>query len=219
MTDSKSPANSSRKIDPNKCVLIVLLIGVLVMIGAAYAAVPLYSLFCRTTGFDGTTQRADSAPQKIAVSAKDRYVTVTFDGNVDSAVPWEFGPDVKTVRVKVGEPITIKYHALNHGAQTTTATATYNVQPDRAGAYFDKIQCFCFTKQTLKPGEKAEFPVQFFIDPAIKDDPQNDDIANITLSYTFFLDKNPQKPLATEASARSDSPADPPFTRTKASAP
>ena len=169
---------------------------VLVMISVSYASVPLYRLFCQATGFGGTTQRvlSENAQKEGASAAKnERTVNVSFDANVDQSLPWEFAPDVKSVRVKIGEVTTIKYHAINHGTKAIVGTARYNVQPDRAGAYFEKIQCFCFTEQALKPGEEVSLPVQFYVDESLVNDPQNDDIHDITLSYTFFLSKDQSK--------------------------
>lgn len=175
-----------KKPDKNARLILSLAAFVFVMIGVAYASVPLYRIFCAATGLGGTTQRAAVAPAQT----RNRLITVSFDGNVDSALPWDFGPDVKNVRVKPGEVTTIKYHARNNGEKTLVGTATFNVQPGKAGLYFDKIQCFCFTKQVLKPGQSLELPVQFFIDPAITDDREDDDVTDITLSYTFYLAKD-----------------------------
>jgi cytochrome c oxidase assembly protein subunit 11 len=173
----------------NTRLLLILVACAVAMVGVAYASVPLYRLFCAATGYNGTTQRVTAAP----VATRERYVTVTFDGNVDSALPWDFGPDVKSIRVKLGEVANITYHAHNRGPKAVVGTATFNVQPDKIGGYFDKIQCFCFTKQVLKPGESATLPVQFYVDPSLADDRQADDVQNITLSYTFFLAKDQSK--------------------------
>lgn len=166
--------------------LILSLVGlVALMIGLAYASVPLYKIFCRATGFGGTTQQAQTAPARVL----DRKMTVDFDANVDPALPWDFAPVQRSVTVRVGEPVTIAYRAHNRSSENVTGSATFNVQPDKAGSYFDKIQCFCFTQQTLKAGETVEMPVRFFIDPSIADDANANDVAHITLSYTFFLAK------------------------------
>ncbi len=178
-----------KRLPKNTRVLLTLAAFVGLMIGLAYASVPLYYMFCRATGFGGTTQRVIAAPAQV----KDRTIEVSFDGNVDPSLPWEFAPDVRSVRVRLGEETTVKYHVRNLGSKAVVGTATYNVQPDKAGAYFDKIQCFCFTKQVLKPGEAAELTVQFYIDPSMADDHRNDDVKNITLSYTFFLSKDQTK--------------------------
>ena len=184
-----------RKLDKNKRIIITLAVFVCVMIGVAYASVPLYTLFCKATGLGGTTQRAETAPTQT----KDRYITVSFDGNVDSALPWEFGPDQRNIKVKLGEVANIKYHARNNSDKILTGTATFNIQPSKAGEYFDKIQCFCFTKQTLKSGQLIELPVKFFVDPALADDRENDDVTDITLSYTFFLAKDQSKAQSVSA--------------------
>lgn len=178
-----------KKLDKNTRIGLMLVGFVCLMIGVAYASVPLYEMFCKVTGFGGTTQQAAVAPKEI----KDRTVKILFDGNVDSGLPWDFGPDVRSVEVKIGEQKTISYHARNRSEQTLVGTATYNVTPEKAGAYFYKIQCFCFERQVLKPGETAELPVQFYIDPAIVDDKNGRDVKEITLSYTFFLAKDQKR--------------------------
>ena len=166
---------------------------VLAMIGLAYASVPLYRMFCRATGFGGTPQRvADGST--VAGSALDRWVTVSFDGNVAGGLPWDFAPDVKSRRVKLGDVVEVSYRAHNRGAKALVGNAVFNVQPDKAGSYFDKVQCFCFTSQTLQPGESAELPVRFYVDPAMAADRDADDVGNITLSYTFFLAKDQGTP-------------------------
>lgn len=203
-----------KQLSKNGRLMAILVACVIGMIGLAYASVPLYRAFCNATGFGGTTQRvafdknssSPSAAREVAKpETRDRWVTVSFDGNVDPNLPWDFAPDVQSVRVKLGEVTNISYHAHNRGAQTVVGTATFNVQPDKIGTYFDKIQCFCFTKQVLKPGESVELPVQFYIDPALADDHHADDVQNITLSYTFFLDKDQSKANPPPA----DKPAEP----------
>lgn len=152
------------------------------MLGAAYAAVPIYKLVCQVTGFGGTTQRADAAP----ATASERTITIRFDANVANGLGWSFKPDVTSVSVKLGENTLAFFKATNPDAHPVTGTATFNVTPEIAGAYFNKIQCFCFTEQTLKAGETVEMPVSFFVDPAILDEPGGRDIEEITLSYTFY---------------------------------
>jgi len=164
----------------------------------AYASVPLYRLFCQVTGFGGTTRRVAAAPAQGATPAIDRVITVQFDATVGD-VPWEFEPVQRSVAARVGETELIAYRAHNAARQAVTGTATFNVTPSKAGQYFDKIQCFCFTEQTLQPGESAELPVSFFIDPAILQDRNLDDVDTITLSYTFFRTKN--QPAARVATA------------------
>ncbi len=173
---------------PNKNTIVLFALAAIVgvMIGIVSQAEPIYKMFCGATGYGGTTQNAVSAPAQT----KDRMITVTFDGNVDPALPWDFTPDVKSVQVKLGEEKTINFHARNNGESTMVGTAVHNVQPDKAGLYFDKIQCFCFTKQVLRPGQTIELPVQFFIDPSMADDRNEDDVTNVTLSYTFYLAKD-----------------------------
>ncbi|EWY38415.1 cytochrome C oxidase assembly protein [Skermanella stibiiresistens SB22] len=152
------------------------------MIGLSFAAVPLYSLFCQVTGFGGTTQRAEGPAGPIL----DRTVKVRFNADVNAAMPWGFKPDVHEMTVRLGEPALTSYHAVNHSDTPVTGTATYNVTPDKAGIYFNKIQCFCFTEQRLEPGQAVDMPVYFFVDPAMADDPKLNDVDTITLSYTFF---------------------------------
>jgi cytochrome c oxidase assembly protein subunit 11 len=157
------------------------------MLGMSYAAVPLYKAFCRTTGFGGTTQRAEKAPDKIT----DQFIMVRFDANTSSGLPWEFHPRQTSMKVKIGEQNMAYFDARNIGANTTTGTAMFNVSPPSAGAFFDKIQCFCFTKQTLKAGQSEELPVSFFVDPALLDDADARNIKEITLSYTFYPSSDP----------------------------
>jgi cytochrome c oxidase assembly protein subunit 11 len=152
------------------------------MIGLAYASVPLYSMFCNATGFGGTTQRADVAPN----SATEKFITIRFDANIAGSLGWKFNPVQSVMKVKIGEQNIAHYSAINISDKVLTGSAIFNVTPSEAGAYFNKIQCFCFTQQTLKPGESADLPVDFFVDPAILDDPDSKSISEITLSYTFF---------------------------------
>ena len=175
------------------------LLAIVVGMGCmAYASVPLYRLFCQVTGFGGTTQRAAAAPAQVAAQATDRIITVRFDATVGD-VHWEYEPVQLSVAARVGETELIAYRAHNAARQAVTGTATFNVTPSKAGQYFDKIQCFCFTEQTLQPGESAELPVSFFIDPALLQDRNLDDVDTITLSYTFFRAKN--QPAARVATA------------------
>jgi cytochrome c oxidase assembly protein subunit 11 len=155
---------------------------VLAMVGLAYASVPLYRLFCQVTGFDGTTQRAAAAPGPVA----GKEVAVRFDANTAPALPWRFAPEKPREIVTIGEREMAFFTAKNLTARTITGSATFNVSPTQAGKYFSKIQCFCFTQQTLKPGEEARMPVVFFVDPKILDDPDAREISEITLSYTFY---------------------------------
>ncbi len=158
----------------------------LIMVGGmglltAYSA-ELYSLFCRVTGYGGTTQIADAPAARVI----DRFITVRFNADVNSALPWRFEPAQGPVRVRIGEPTLAFYKARSLANEPITGTATFNVTPAKAGAYFAKTECFCFTEQTLKAGAGATLPVSFFIDPALVVDRGLDDVTTITLSYTFF---------------------------------
>lgn len=153
-----------------------------VMLGMAYAAVPLYQLFCQVTGFAGTTQRATAAPEQTL----DRKITIRFDSNVSGGLVWKFAPTERTMDVKIGENKLAFYRASNPSDKPVKGTATFNVTPEAAGRYFNKLECFCFTEQTLKPGESVEMPVSFFVDPEIVNDSDARHISQITLSYTFY---------------------------------
>jgi cytochrome c oxidase assembly protein subunit 11 len=167
---------------------------VVLMVGAAYAAVPFYNWFCRATGFNGTTQVATSAPSAAPL---DRKIAVRFDSNVASGLPWKFEPEKTEIEVKIGEVVTAVYTVTNQSARTTTGQAAYNVAPLTVGAYFQKINCFCFTEQTMAPGESREMPVVFYVDPAIVNDSDNEGLNTITLSYTFYpVRDRAAKPLA-----------------------
>jgi len=163
------------------------------MIGASYAAVPLYNWFCRTTGYGGTTQVSRViTPAKVT----DRTITVRFDSNVGPGLPWKFEPEVNSIDLKIGEVVTVKYHVANLSARETWATAAYNVAPLTVGAYFQKINCFCFTEQHLKPGEQQDLTVVFYVDPSIMKDSDQNDLNTITLSYTFYPQRPPQRGVA-----------------------
>ncbi len=161
------------------------------MVGLAFAAVPLYQLFCQVTGFGGTPKIEAAAPSPSpsqgAVPAAE--ITVRFDANVNPALPWRFAPEQRKILVRAGEPAEINYLAKNLSGVTTTGTATFNVTPYKAGEYFSKIECFCFTEQRLGAGEEAVMGVQFYVDPEIFTDPNTRDVKVITLSYTFFRAK------------------------------
>jgi cytochrome c oxidase assembly protein subunit 11 len=162
------------------------------MVGMAYAAVPLYDLFCKTTGFGGTPRVATRG----AATTTSRVITVRFDANVAPGLTMQFRPDVASIDAKVGETQTVFYTIRNTGAKPLTGLASFNVQPDLAGSYFNKIQCFCFNEMTLKPGETVDVPVVFFVDPAIEKDADLNTASLITLSYTFFPAKGAAKPFA-----------------------
>lgn len=159
--------------------LIAIVLGMLML---SYAAVPLYRTFCQITGFGGTTQRVEAYTGK----ASNQTITVRFNADTDPLLPWKFEPLEREVSMKIGENRLVAFRAVNESNAPTRGTASYNVTPHLAGKYFDKIECFCFEEQRLAPGQSANFPVSFFIDPAILDDKDLQGITNITLSYTFF---------------------------------
>jgi cytochrome c oxidase assembly protein subunit 11 len=156
------------------------------MVGVSYAAVPLYDMFCRATGFGGTPMVGTSAP----ASASDRTVAVRFDSNVSPSLNWRFVPETHEIKARLGEPQTVMFKVTNAGAAPSTGIATFNVTPEVVGGYFVKIACFCFTEQTLKAGETLESAVVFYVDPDMAKDANTKDIPAITLSYTYFPSKN-----------------------------
>jgi cytochrome c oxidase assembly protein subunit 11 len=161
------------------------------MVGMAYAAVPLYQLFCQVTGYGGTTQRVEQVSDVVL----DRTINVTFDANASPGLNWDFKAVDKKVTPKIGETVQITYTATNNSPHPVTGEAIFNVTPGEAGAYFNKVQCFCFTKTTLQPGETLEMPVVFFVDPAIVEAEETKGIGTITLSYTFYP-RDDQEPVA-----------------------
>jgi cytochrome c oxidase assembly protein subunit 11 len=177
-------------VSPNARTAFIMVGVVAFMGGLAAASPPLYRTFCSLTGFGGTPLRAERAPGAVAGE-----VGVRFDANVHPGLPWRFEPEQVRVQVKPGAQTKIFYRAQNLSARAWTGQAAYNVSPDQVGKYFKKIQCFCFTEQTLKAGQAVDMPVVFFVDPKIKQDPDTKDIDEITLSYTFY-------PVETEAAAR-----------------
>ncbi|WP_367715494.1 cytochrome c oxidase assembly protein [Nitratireductor sp. GISD-1A_MAKvit] len=184
-TDQKQTASRRNR---NAAILCTAVVGG--MIGMAYAAVPLYQLFCQVTGYGGTTQRVEQYSDTIL----DRTITVRFDANTNG-VPWEFQPKQREVTLRLGETKQISYVSRNLSNEPTSGTATFNVSPPQAGAYFNKVECFCFTEQELQPGQSYDMPVVFFVDPEIINVPELKNINAITLSYTFFpLEK--KAPLA-----------------------
>jgi cytochrome c oxidase assembly protein subunit 11 len=167
---------------------------VVLMVGASYAAVPFYNWFCRATGFNGTTQVATAAPSSAPLARK---IAVRFDSNVAPGLPWKFEPEQTEIAIKIGEVVTVFYTVTNQSARTTTGQAAYNVAPLTVGKYFEKINCFCFTEQTMAPGERRQMPVVFYVDPSVVADSDNDGLNTITLSYTFYPVRDPApKPLA-----------------------
>jgi cytochrome c oxidase assembly protein subunit 11 len=164
---------------------------VALMVGVSYAAVPLYSWFCRTTGFGGTTQVAKSAP----IQTSRRIVTVRFDSNVADGLPWSFAPEKNTIDVRLGQVVTVYYTVANQADRATVGQAGYNVSPPTVGIYFEKINCFCFTTQKMQPGETRDMAVVFYVDPKLADDSEQDRVKTITLSYTFYPAREPEAPV------------------------
>jgi len=173
------------------------LLGIVAAMSVLVAfSVPLYRLFCAATGYNGTTQRATEAASEIV---KGRTITVRFDANVAPGLDWQFRPEQRSVQVHPGETKVVNYKAFNMSKQPVTGTATFNVTPSKAGLYFYKLQCFCFTAQHLAPGQSADLAVQFFVDPDIVKDHDDDDVDTITLSYTMFRAKDEEKTAQSSA--------------------
>lgn len=168
------------------------------MVGMAYAAVPLYELFCQVTGYGGTTQEVAAADNDVI----DRDIKVRFSANTHRDMPWVFEPSQGDQFLKVGEQGLAYYEAYNPTQKTIVGRATYNVTPHKAGSYFAKIDCFCFTEQVLKPGERIDMPVIYYIDPSIDEDPNLDEVTEVTLSYTFFALEGEEAEEAIVASGR-----------------
>jgi len=152
------------------------------MAALAWAAVPLYNLFCRATGYGGTTQVAEQGADRVL----DRMVTIRFDGSTVRGMPWQFHPVQTHVKIRIGETALAFYEVYNPTDRVIAGTASYNVAPYSVGSYFAKIDCFCFTEQVLQPGERAQLPVTFYVDPDMVDDPETAGVNTITLSYTFY---------------------------------
>lgn len=181
----------------NKRVGLICGSAVAAMIGLAYASVPLYDIFCKVTGFGGTTQRAEAAPG----AQSERTITVRFNADISDSLNWRFKPVSREITVKLGEEKLAFFEAINLGSEPSTGTAVYNVTPQKVGGYFSKVQCFCFEEQTLQPGQTMDFPVSFFIDPEIVDERNLDDVKTITLSYTFFPAKDAEASSTTASLA------------------
>ena len=175
----------------NRVVAASLVVMVVGMVGLAFASVPLYRLFCQVTGYGGTTQRVTAASDHSI----DREVVVRLDGNV-AGLPWDFRPEMQQIKVKLGETALVNFIAENTSTAPVIGTAIFNVQPELAGVYFNKIECFCFVEQKLEPGERAELPVQFFVSPDMAEDRELEAIRTITLSYTFFPVSAERQPVA-----------------------
>lgn len=192
-TPEPSTPASSRRADPRalRRTLAACVATVGLMVGASYAAVPLYSLFCKVTGFGGTPRVAQANTTQEAV----RKVSVRFDANVSPALGWTFEPEAPAIEARLGETVTAFFRLRNVGTRETTGIASFNVVPELSAGYFNKIQCFCFTDVTLKPGESMDAPVVFYVDPKIDEDKDIRGVPEITLSYSFFPTKGP-KPVA-----------------------
>ena len=185
MTDVKSPrsGNPNRKASVTALACAGLAVG---MIGLAFASAPLYDMFCKATGYDGTP-RTGLAPTAAAI---DDSMVVHFDTNVSSTLPWRFQAESPKVEARLGETKTVFFRVKNTGSTPSTGIATFNVQPGLMGSFFVKVQCFCFDEHTLQPGETAEFPLVFYVDPALRKDPDIGTLAEMTLSYTYYPSKN-----------------------------
>lgn len=181
--------------DKNTKTLSLIFLVVFAMVGLAFASVPLYRLFCQVTGFGGTTQRADALPGQVL----DREVTVHFDANTSRTINWSFRPEKNKETVRLGQQGLIAFVAENKARIPTAGTALFNVTPPKAGQYFHKIQCFCFSEQILQPGEAMQMPVMYYLDPEMADDPEMDDVTTVTLSYTFYPSESPEYEKAFEA--------------------
>ncbi|MCV3766395.1 cytochrome c oxidase assembly protein [Rhizobium sp. TRM95796] len=186
----------------NRTVVIACGAFVTAMVGMAYAAVPLYDMFCRVTGYNGTTQRVEQASDRIL----DQSIRVEFDANSAQTLGWNFVPVDKAVTPKIGETVQINYRVTNTNSETETGKAVFNVTPMVAGAYFNKLECFCFTDITLKPGETRDMPVVFFVDPEIVTTQETKDLKVLTLSYTFYPSDKP-KPVAEMTPVKDTAPA------------
>ena len=186
------PKTSKQKLRRDMAIAASCGVFVATMVGAAYASVPFYNWFCRTTGFAGTPQISEKAPDHIL----GRTVNVRFDSNVTAGLPWKFVPEQNTIDVRLGEVVTVNYKVTNLAARTTSAQASYNVSPPQVGGYFNKINCFCFTEQTLKAGETREMAVVFYVDPKIAEDRDMNTLKTITLSYTFYPVRESDRPVA-----------------------
>jgi len=196
-----SPRTPDSRPAPRRDVVVAFFCGGLVaaMVGLSFAAVPFYSWFCRTTGYGGTTQVAKALPTYTT----DRVITVRFDSNVAAGLPWRFEPERRTIDVRLGEVVTVYYKVINEAARMTAGQAGYNVNPTTTGIYFEKINCFCFTLQTMKPGETRDMAVVFYVDPKLVDDSEQNNVKLITLSYTFYPVQVPDQAAENAAPGKS----------------
>ena len=177
---SRQPRNSN-----NRRTALALFAVVGGMVGLSYASVPLYQLFCQVTGYGGTTQVSDAGAKAVPAAMQGKTVTIAFDANVARDLNWDFRPEQRRVTLHAGEQALAFYSAKNEESTPVTGTASFNVTPHKAGIYFTKIDCFCFTEQTLQPGQQVDMPVQFYVDPEFFTDPNTKDVREIVLSYTF----------------------------------
>ena len=191
MSSTRTSEQARKAVRRTAIICTVVLFG---MVGASFAAVPLYRIFCQTTGYDGTVRRAQVRPGQIL----SKTVTIRFDANTRD-LPWDFGPDQGSQVVKIGDTGLAFFHVTNHSDKPITGHASYNVLPEQAGAYFEKLECFCFTDQTLKPGQSADFPVVYFVDPRFASDAEVKNTPEITLSYTFYRVDKPAGAAAAPA--------------------
>ena len=187
-----TPRNDQRRLRRDLAVAACCGVFVATMVGAAYASVPLYTWFCKATGFAGTPLVASQAPAQVL----GRELSIRFDSNVMPGLPWRFEPEQNEIKVRIGEVATVNYKVTNEAAREITAQASYNVTPPQVGAYFNKINCFCFVQQTMKAGETREMAVVFYVDPSIAKDRDQIDLNTITLSYTFYRLPDPERPVA-----------------------
>lgn len=176
----------------NGLIVLMCLAFVFGMTAMSFAAVPLYRIFCQVTGYNGTAQRVEQYSSTIL----DRRIKVTFDSNVAPGLDWDFQPDQRSISPRIGETVQVSFRATNKGNTPVNGQAVFNVTPLQAGAYFNKVECFCFTDTELQPGETLDMPVVFFVDPAITEAEETRDITVLTLSYTFFEHR---KPVAADA--------------------
>jgi cytochrome c oxidase assembly protein subunit 11 len=183
---SEKPTSPTDPVRRNRRTMVTLFGVVAGMIGLSFASVPLYDLFCRVTGYGGTTQVASAFPAQVL----DRAMRVSFDAQAHKDLPWAFTPDVREVEVKIGQSGLVTFSATNTSDHAIVGTAVYNVTPAKLGKYFHKVQCFCFEEQVIEPGKTVQFPVYFFVDPALAEDRSMDDVTAVTLSYTFFKAPN-----------------------------
>ncbi|MFU0506460.1 cytochrome c oxidase assembly protein [Pseudaminobacter sp. NGMCC 1.201702] len=203
MGDMKQMNLDAKTQRSNKLIAAICLAFLSGMIGMAYAAVPLYAMFCQITGYGGTTQRVEQYSDRVL----DKKITIRFDANTSGGLAWNFEPVQRDITIRIGETAQAHYAATNVSDKPTAGRATFNVTPAIAGAYFNKVECFCFTDTTLKPGETLDMPVIFYVDPDVVDVPELKNVETITLSYTFFpIDA--EKPVAAAPQADQDNAND-----------